>query len=202
MAIPACGTVTAAVRDVYGGTPHTRHDMGYCRRPRSVAGAVFVPDIDRAKQNGETNGVNRLKHGGEIGTNCAVPLRLVSIIATGDPDRVYLCHCEACQRRTGTPFHFGATYPKERVRLEGERRVYERDADSGYGIRFHFCPNCGGTLYWEGDRNPAACGVAVGAFDTSDFPPPSDSIWEESMYPWLGLPPRMEHHQQGRSPVP
>jgi hypothetical protein len=67
------------------------------------------------------------------------------------------------------------------VRLDGERKIYERDADSGYRIRFHFCPACGTTLYWEGDRNPAVCGVAVGAFDTSAFPPPSDSIWEESM---------------------
>jgi hypothetical protein len=124
------------------------------------------------------------------------------IIAPGDPDRVYLCHCKACQRRTGTAFHFGATYLKERVRLDGERNVYERDADSGYRIRFHFCPNCGSTLYWEGDRNPAVYGVAVGAFDTSAFPTPSDSIWEESMYPWLGLPPRTEHHQQARPPVP
>jgi hypothetical protein len=74
------------------------------------------------------------------------------IIATGDPDRVYLCHCEACQRRAGTAFHFGATYLKERVRLDGERKVYERDADSGNRIRFHFCPNCGSTLYWEGPQ--------------------------------------------------
>jgi hypothetical protein len=72
---------------------------------------------------------------------------------------------------------------------------------SGYRIRFHFCSNCGTTLYWEGDRNPAVCGVAVGAFDISTFPPPSDSIWEESMHRWLGLPPNMEHHQQGRPPV-
>jgi hypothetical protein len=50
----------------------------------------------------------------------------------------------------------------------------------------------------KGDRNPAVCGVAVGAFDTSAFPPPSDPIWEESMYLWLGLPPGMDHHQQGR----
>jgi hypothetical protein len=49
------------------------------------------------------------------------------VIATGEPDRVYLCHCGACQRRTGTAFHFGATYPKERVRLDGERKIYERD---------------------------------------------------------------------------
>ena len=124
------------------------------------------------------------------------------VIATGDPDRVYLCHCKACQRRTGTSFHFGASYPKERVRLDGERKIYERDADSGYRIRFHFCPNCGSTLYWEGDRDPAVCGVAVGAFDTSAFPPPSDSICEqESMHSWLGLPPKMDHHQQGRPPV-
>jgi hypothetical protein len=34
------------------------------------------------------------------------------VIATGEPDRVYLCHCKACQRRTGTAFHFGTSYPK------------------------------------------------------------------------------------------
>jgi hypothetical protein len=124
------------------------------------------------------------------------------VIATGEPDRVYLCHCKACQRRTGTAFHFGASYPKERVRLDGERKIYDRDADSGYRIRFHFCPNCGSTLYWEGDRNPAVCGVAVGAFDTSAFAPPSDSIWEEWMYGWLGLPEGMDHHKQGRPPAP
>jgi hypothetical protein len=64
------------------------------------------------------------------------------VIATGEPDRVYLCHCQACQRRTGTAFHFGATYPKERVRLDGDRKIYERDADSGCRIRFRFCPSC------------------------------------------------------------
>jgi hypothetical protein len=123
------------------------------------------------------------------------------VTVTGEPDRVYLCHCKACQRRTGTAFYFGVAYPKERVRLEGERKIYERDADSGHRVRFHFCPSCGTTLYGEDDRNPAACGVAVGAFDTSAFPPPSDSIWEESMRPWLDLPRGMDHHRQGRPPA-
>jgi hypothetical protein len=80
------------------------------------------------------------------------------VIATGEPDRPYLCHCKACQRRTGTAFHFGATYPKERVRLDGERKIYERDADSGYRIRFHFCPNCGSTVYWEGTATQRSAG--------------------------------------------
>jgi len=123
------------------------------------------------------------------------------IVATGEPERVYLCHCRACQRRTGTAFHSGATYAKDRVRLDGERKVYERGADSGNRIRFHFCPNCGTTLYWEGDRNPAVCGVAVGAFEVGSFPPPSDSIWEESMFRWLGLPSGTVHHAQARPPA-
>ena len=62
------------------------------------------------------------------------------VIATGEPDRVYLCHCKACQRRTGTAFHFGASFPKEQVRLDGERKVYERDADSGYSDSISFLP--------------------------------------------------------------
>jgi hypothetical protein len=125
----------------------------------------------------------------------------LKVIATGEPERVYLCHCQACRRRTGTAFHTGASYRKDQVRLEGERKIYERDADSGNRIRFYFCPNCGSNLYWEGDRNPAVCGVAVGAFDVEAFPPPSDSIWEESMHRWLGLPLATEHHPRGRPPV-
>ena len=53
-------------------------------------------------------------------------------------------------QRTGTAFHFSATFPKEQVRLDGERKIYERDADSGYCIGFHFCPNCGTTLIRRG----------------------------------------------------
>ena len=123
------------------------------------------------------------------------------VTVSGEPERVYVCHCRACQRRTGTAFHFGASYRKDRVRLEGEHKIFERDADSGFNIRFYFCPYCGTNLYWEGDRNPAVCGVAVGAFDIGAFPPPSDSIWEESMHAWLGLSPEIPHYRRGRPPT-
>jgi hypothetical protein len=123
---------------------------------------------------------------------------LLRVITEGEPSRIYLCHCQSCQRRTGTAFHYGATFLKERVRLDGQRRVFERVAHTGYRIRFHFCPNCGSTVYWEGDRNSKVCGVAVGAFEVGVFSPPSDSIFEEAMHDWLDLPPGMEHHLQNR----
>jgi hypothetical protein len=56
-------------------------------------------------------------------------------------------------------FQFGATYLKARGRLEGDRKINEREADTGYRIRFHFWPNCGSTTYQERDRNPAVCGM-------------------------------------------
>src|SRR6266571_8896140 len=46
------------------------------------------------------------------------------VIASGEPERVYLCHCKACQRRTGTAFHFGTSWLKGQVRIEGERKIY------------------------------------------------------------------------------
>ena len=49
-------------------------------------------------------------------------------IAAGEPGSVYLCHCKACQRRTGTVVHTGAYYPKENVRFEGPSNIYTRVA--------------------------------------------------------------------------
>ena len=121
-------------------------------------------------------------------------------VAAGDPEQVDLCHCKACQRRTGTAFHFGATYLKGRVRLEGERKIYERNGDSGYHIRFHFCPKCGSNVYWEGDSNPAVCGVTVGSFADPTFPLPTYSQWENSKHDWLGVSIATEHYPQGRPP--
>src|SRR5256885_17032640 len=86
----------------------------------------------------------------------------LKVIASGEPERVYLCHCQTCRRRTGTAFHFGASYPKPQVRLERERKIYERGGDSGHRSRFYFWPNRGSNAYSEGDRNTEECGAAAG----------------------------------------
>jgi hypothetical protein len=123
------------------------------------------------------------------------------VIASGEPERVYVCHCNACQRRTGTAFHFGVSYPKDRVRIDGEHKIYQRAADSGSNIRFYFCPTCGSNLYWESDRNPNGCGVAGGAFVDQALPPPTSSIFEDEMFEWLAFPTVAEHFPKGRPPV-
>ena len=108
-------------------------------------------------------------------------------IATGEPGRVYVCHCKSCQRRTGAVVHSGSRWDKGQVRIEGEHKVYGRKADSGFEIRFHFCPNCGSNVFWEGDRTPEYWGIAVGCFADPDFPAPIYSAYEDAMHPWLGV---------------
>jgi hypothetical protein len=120
-------------------------------------------------------------------------------IVTGEPTSVYVCHCKACQRRTGAIIHNGSSWVKTQVRIEGEHKIYARMADSGFEIRFHFCPNCGTSVFWEGDRNPGNCGIAVGCFADPDFPAPKSSGWEGSMHPWLGLPADTARFRQSRS---
>jgi hypothetical protein len=122
------------------------------------------------------------------------------VIAVGEPEQVYVCHCKACQRRTGSVVHSGSRWLKTQIRVEGEHKVYGRPADSGFEIRFHFCPNCGSSVFWEGDRNPDYCGIAVGCFADPTFPAPASSGYEESMHPWLGLPPGTERFPQARTP--
>ncbi len=120
-------------------------------------------------------------------------------IATGEPGNVYVCHCRACQRRTGSVIHNGSRWEKIQVRIEGEHKVYARLADSGFAIRWHFCPHCGSSVFWEGDRNLAIYGIAIGCFADPNFPAPTSSGWEESMHSWLGLPEGAARFPQARS---
>jgi hypothetical protein len=57
-------------------------------------------------------------------------------ITSGEPESVYVCHCKACQRRTGAIIHNGSRWLKTQVRIEGEHKIYGRIADSGFEITF------------------------------------------------------------------
>jgi hypothetical protein len=114
-------------------------------------------------------------------------------IASGDPMLSYLCHCKSCQRRSGAVVHSGAYFLKANVQYYGPSKTYERMADSGFQVHLYFCPDCGTTVYWETDKYPDRCGIAVGCFADPTFPPPVMSMYEECKHPWLSVPPDIEH---------
>ncbi len=107
---------------------------------------------------------------------------------SGEPLLVAICHCRACQQRTGTLSATVAGFAKAQVTIEGKTKTFDRHGDSGRRVRFYFCPNCGTSLYWEADGRPDSYIVAVGAFADPNFPAPSVSIFEASKHTWMQLP--------------
>ena len=105
-----------------------------------------------------------------------------------------MCHCLACQRRTGSAFGIQARFPTDRVRIEGRSTEYVRISDDGEARTFHFCPECGATVYYRLAAVPDAIAVPVGAFADPEFPPPMVSIYAARRHSWLTLPAAMEHY--------
>ena len=104
-----------------------------------------------------------------------------------------MCHCRACQRRTGSPFGAQARYRTADVEIDGESASWTRTADSGNLIAFHFCPNCGSTVFYIPEQEPGLIAVAIGAFADPSFPAPTVSVYESRRHPWVAIPEDTEH---------
>lgn len=112
---------------------------------------------------------------------------------SGEPVRVSICHCLACQRRTGSAFGQQARFRRENVSLSGASSEYVRVGDEGPGAKFHFCPNCGSTVYYEPLGMEEYLAIPVGAFADPGFPTPLVSVYESRMHSWIIPPPDAEH---------
>jgi len=112
---------------------------------------------------------------------------------TGDPVRVSICHCLACQRRTGSVFGQQARFRREDVTVAGKSTEYVRVGDEGSKVRFHFCPQCGATVFYEPEGLEEFLAIPVGAFADPDFPPPRVSVYESRKHGWVIPPPEAEH---------
>lgn len=111
----------------------------------------------------------------------------------GDPVRVSLCHCLACQRRTGSVFGAQARFARADVTLSGQGKEFLRIGDEGGRARFTFCPECGATVWYTFDDMEAFIAIPVGAFADPTFPGPGISVYEERMHAWVKLPDGIEH---------
>jgi len=112
----------------------------------------------------------------------------LSIACAGEPDKVSLCHCLECQRRTGSAFGLAAFFDRAAIRPTGPSQTYERTSDGGHPVRFHFCGRCGSTVYWYPARTPARVAVAVGCFADPGFPAPTQTVFTERGHGWAATP--------------
>ena len=113
----------------------------------------------------------------------------LGIEVNGEPQGIGVCHCLACQRRTGSVFAALAGFLAP-YKVSGAATEFVRTGDQGAKFRFRFCPVCGSNVFHtEEGYEDKWVAVAVGAFADPGFPPPQDSVYDCRRHPWVRLPP-------------
>ena len=97
-----------------------------------------------------------------------------------------MCHCLACQKRTGSTYGIAAFFRDDDVVVHGRSSLYTRQGESGFPVIFHFCPGCGSTVFWKPQRVPDLTAVAAGAFADPTFPKPENAVHLETRHSWVG----------------
>jgi hypothetical protein len=106
---------------------------------------------------------------------------------------VSVCHCLACQRRTGSVFGAQARFPATSVTISGASKQFIRVGDAGSRTQFHFCPICGATVYYTSEGHEEHIAIPVGAFAEPSFPGPAVSVYEDRKHSWVRMPEDIEH---------
>ncbi len=75
----------------------------------------------------------------------------------------------------------------------GRHNAYARVGDDGTCATFHFCPDCGATVWYDMEGLDAFVAIPVGAFADPAFPAPTVSVYEARMHGWVVPPPGAEH---------
>jgi hypothetical protein len=153
-----------------------------------------IPVLRTARVRRGFGGRRQDREGHDDHARGGLQLRPAPAHCTGEPVRISICHCLECQRRTGSVFGAQARFLRAQVTaIEGRATQHVRRGDSGEPITFHFCPQCGSTVYWVLDAAPDLIAVAVGAFADPAFPPPRHSVYERRRHGWVTVPESVEH---------
>nr|WP_298687727.1 GFA family protein [uncultured Dongia sp.] len=123
-------------------------------------------------------------------------------LVDGNPERVTICHCTWCQRRTGSAFGVEAVFKIERVKIIGNTlRSYRHISDqSGRWLDQHFCGSCGTNLGLTLEAVPDIRSVAAGTFDDPAWLNPETipfrHIYLRSTRGWADVPAGIEQHAE------
>lgn len=102
----------------------------------------------------------------------------------GSPVRMALCHCNDCQRQTGTGHASNAIFREADVERHGPTQSYAVTADSGNTLTRHFCPTCGSFLFAFNSGRPGMIVVTAGTMDDSSWFAPQLIIYTKHRPAW------------------
>jgi hypothetical protein len=125
----------------------------------------------------------------------------VRYVTHGDPERVTICHCTWCQRRTGSAFGIEAVFKHENVTLfAGALQIYRHVSDeSGRWLDQHFCARCGTNMGLTLEVVPEIRSIAAGTFDDPSWIRADRHtfrhVFLRSARNWSEIPDGVEHYE-------
>lgn len=104
----------------------------------------------------------------------------------GRPLGTSICHCEECQRSTGSAFSTQLAVRTDRLELDGETpATYETiGTDSGERRERRFCAKCGSPVFSVLAELPEMAFIKAGTLDDKSSLRPTMEAWRESAQPW------------------
>ena len=108
----------------------------------------------------------------------------VKYTVSGDPVVVAHCHCEDCQRLTGSGHSTGAMYPSSQLTLQGGTAEYKLTSENGNRVTRVFCPSCGSPILGKNTAMQGFVTLSLGTMDDSDDFEPGVIVFCRNRRPW------------------
>ena len=108
-------------------------------------------------------------------------------IAIDDLPRVYACHCQVCQRWTGSAFSVQALVAEDRLAVVGPVIVQEITTDGRTSTQ-RFCGSCHSRIYNTNTRRPGVAVVRAGTLDRSEELDCAAHIFTAYRQAWVIIP--------------
>jgi len=106
-----------------------------------------------------------------------------------EPLMTAVCHCENCQRQSGSSFSIIVGVPAGSLRFSGEENLatFEDRGVSGKAVRRRFCKRCGSPIVSLVEIMPDVHFIKGGTLDDRSWLRPTTHFWCDSAQPWVEI---------------
>lgn len=117
-----------------------------------------------------------------------------------EPAMTAICHCENCQKQTGTSFSLIVAVPEDAVTIENDEtlKTFNDAGESGQAVRRRFCGACGSPIMSLVASVPGMAFIKAGTLHDRSWLKPTMHIWCDTAQPWYAIP--EEAQQIARNP--
>ncbi len=118
------------------------------------------------------------------------------------PARMAQCHCDHCQRASGTGHLSIAFFKTEDVSIQGETSAYTSITDTGSELTRHFCTTCGSRLFGTNTARAGIISVMAGVIDDHSWFKPDAIVYNRNKPVWDYMDPDVPTFETMPPPPP